>query len=374
MASRAYDVVLRDVRRRAARSRGYRPFDPAFRVLFNSYYNGVGDQHPRPSAACCRARRSTTSSPTARMWTTRCARAATTRATDAALAALIELGLNHEQQHQELILTDILHLLSRNPAAAGALRRRRRAAPIGTPSCAWIALPGGHRAHRSCGRRVRVRQRGAASSRLARALRARIAAGDQRRVPAHSSTTAAIGAPSCGFRSAGTPSTRAAGRRRSTGSATAALARVHARTACAISIRTRRSCTSASSKPTRMRAGPARGCRPNSSGKRRGARSDGDAANVRIASAASPPHGTASAPRRRVGVDVVELRALPRLSPGRPAPSANTTASSCATSTCCAAARARRRAAIRASRIATSSRPTRAGNSSGVRLARDHAA
>ena len=55
---------------------------------------------------------------------TRCARCCDDARDDATLAALIELGLHHEQQHQELILTDIKHLLSRNPA-----RARVRCAP-----------------------------------------------------------------------------------------------------------------------------------------------------------------------------------------------------------------------------------------------------
>ena len=46
----------------------------------------------------------------------RCSRAPTAMPR---IAALLELGLQHEQQHQELILTDVKHLLSRNPAAAG---------------------------------------------------------------------------------------------------------------------------------------------------------------------------------------------------------------------------------------------------------------
>ncbi len=94
---------------------GYRQFHPSFRVLFNSYYNGVGDRHPRP-------RRGLLSRPS--LEEVRAYRAHV----DAAMmeflggglprpepAGLIELGLNHEQQHQELILTDVLHLLSCHP-------------------------------------------------------------------------------------------------------------------------------------------------------------------------------------------------------------------------------------------------------------------
>jgi ergothioneine biosynthesis protein EgtB len=91
----------------------YRPFDPSFRILFNSYYNGVGDQHPRPE-------RGLVSRPD--IATVRAYRKHTDEAVAALLgdpppeaAALIELGINHEQQHQELILTDLLHLFSCNP-------------------------------------------------------------------------------------------------------------------------------------------------------------------------------------------------------------------------------------------------------------------
>jgi ergothioneine biosynthesis protein EgtB len=93
---------------------GYAPFDPAFRILFNSYYNGVGDKHPRPQ-------RGFISRPD--FATVIAYRAHVDRAMHALFAdplppaahALIELGLNHEQQHQELILTDVKHLFARNP-------------------------------------------------------------------------------------------------------------------------------------------------------------------------------------------------------------------------------------------------------------------
>ncbi len=95
--------------------KAYRPFHPAFRVLFNSYYNGVGDKHPRPQ-------RGLLSRPS--LDDVLAYRAHV----DAALAsqlqsgtmtaeglALVELGIQHEQQHQELIVTDLKHLLSCNP-------------------------------------------------------------------------------------------------------------------------------------------------------------------------------------------------------------------------------------------------------------------
>jgi ergothioneine biosynthesis protein EgtB len=93
---------------------GFRPFDPAFRVLFNSYYQGVGERHPRP-------RRGLLTRPT--LAQVLAYRAAVEERVLALLRQpqrrevheLIELGLHHEQQHQELILTDALHLLSCHP-------------------------------------------------------------------------------------------------------------------------------------------------------------------------------------------------------------------------------------------------------------------
>jgi Sulfatase-modifying factor enzyme 1/DinB superfamily len=95
----------------------YRGFDPAFAYLFNSYYEAVGPRHPRPE-------RGLLSRPTADVIAAyrdhvtaamlRLIEIAGAEAWQQA-APLIELGLNHEQQHQELILMDIKHVFSRNP-------------------------------------------------------------------------------------------------------------------------------------------------------------------------------------------------------------------------------------------------------------------
>jgi ergothioneine biosynthesis protein EgtB len=93
----------------------FRSYHPAFRVLFNSYYNGVGEKHPRPQRGLL------TRPSLAEIRDYRChvdARMAALLSRDtlpAELPALVELGLQHEQQHQELILTDLKHLLSMNP-------------------------------------------------------------------------------------------------------------------------------------------------------------------------------------------------------------------------------------------------------------------
>jgi len=95
---------------------GFKPFHPAFRVLFNSYYNGVGAKHPRaqrglltrPSFDEVRAWRRDVDARMARLLET---------CDDPALLALVTLGLQHEQQHQELMLTDVKHLLAQNPIA-----------------------------------------------------------------------------------------------------------------------------------------------------------------------------------------------------------------------------------------------------------------
>jgi len=94
---------------------GYRPFDPAFRVLFNSYYNSVGAQATRaarglvsrPGLDAVRAYRAHVD--------TRVVDLLERDLADVALARVIELGLQHEQQHQELVLTDIKHALCTQP-------------------------------------------------------------------------------------------------------------------------------------------------------------------------------------------------------------------------------------------------------------------
>jgi len=91
----------------------YRPFDESFHFLFNSYYEGEGERLDR-------SRRGMLSRPS--LQEVRSYRAAVDDALDAAFASLdgdaldlIELGINHEQQHQELLLTDLLAAFAENP-------------------------------------------------------------------------------------------------------------------------------------------------------------------------------------------------------------------------------------------------------------------
>ena len=96
---------------------GRPPFDPAFAVLFNSYYEAVGPRHPRP-------RRGLLTRPGAERvaaYRRHVTEAVRDRLAEAdprqfrRLAPVIALGMAHEQQHQELICTDILHLFAGHP-------------------------------------------------------------------------------------------------------------------------------------------------------------------------------------------------------------------------------------------------------------------
>lgn len=92
----------------------YEVFDEAFEVLFNSYYNSVGEQFSRPH-------RGLLSRPTVpevfayRRHVDAQLAALLSRGVDDETARVVEIGLHHEQQHQELMLTDIKHVLSINP-------------------------------------------------------------------------------------------------------------------------------------------------------------------------------------------------------------------------------------------------------------------
>ncbi|NNF51364.1 MAG: ergothioneine biosynthesis protein EgtB [Gammaproteobacteria bacterium] len=93
---------------------GYRIFNDKFSYLFNSYYYTVGEMHLRPE-------RGFLSRPTVaevmdyRHHVDRHMETLLAREPDNELAFLVTLGINHEQQHQELILTDIKHVFSHNP-------------------------------------------------------------------------------------------------------------------------------------------------------------------------------------------------------------------------------------------------------------------
>jgi ergothioneine biosynthesis protein EgtB len=131
----------------SSHSSGYRPFDERYFHLFNSYYESLGPRHPRPQRGLL-TRPSLPEVYAYREHVDRAMARFIASCTDeqwAAAGPLVELGLNHEQQHQELILTDILHALSCNPllpayqpAEAPALRLAASAAPLN-----WIERPGG---------------------------------------------------------------------------------------------------------------------------------------------------------------------------------------------------------------------------------------
>jgi len=131
----------------------YRPFHPAFRVLFNSYYNAVGDKHPRPERGMLSRPRLDEVLAYRRHVDERVAELIAARdGKDAALAEAVTLGANHEEQHQELILTDLKHLLSRNPLRP-AYRGRWPLTRIRSRMRRWVGFDGGLReiGHRGAG-------------------------------------------------------------------------------------------------------------------------------------------------------------------------------------------------------------------------------
>jgi ergothioneine biosynthesis protein EgtB len=122
---------------------GYRPRDDGYLYLFNSYYEGAGRRHgradrgllSRPGIVEIKEYRESVDE-------------AMVRLIEADLtpdvAALLELGLHHEQQHQELILMDIKHVLGVNPfAPTYSPRRRVSGSESAAPSLGWVTHPGG---------------------------------------------------------------------------------------------------------------------------------------------------------------------------------------------------------------------------------------
>ena len=167
---------------------GYHPFHPRYGFLFNSYYDAVGERHPRPS----RGLLTRPSLPEVRQY-----RAHVDEAMNAllereggldseALRFAVMLGLHHEQQHQELLLTDIRHALHCNPLRpAYRDRAPQLRAPTSPPPLSFLPYPeasdlGGSRSRT---RRVCVRQRGTTSPGLPRVILFGVTARHRGRVP-----------------------------------------------------------------------------------------------------------------------------------------------------------------------------------------------
>jgi ergothioneine biosynthesis protein EgtB len=123
---------------------GYQSLHPQYAYLFNSYYNSLGERH-------CRPKRGLISRPTVQETY------AYRRYVDehvlelletldehrlAELAPIFTLGLHHEQQHQELIVTDIKHVLSCNPLNP-VYRAQAPVQGSSVPSIEWVAVPEG---------------------------------------------------------------------------------------------------------------------------------------------------------------------------------------------------------------------------------------
>ena len=120
----------------------YRAFDPAYATLFNSYYHSVGAQHARPQRGLL-TRPALTEVLRYREHVDRGMQAALAAGLSRELTARTTLGLHHEQQHQELILTDLQHLLFQNP-----LQPAFRPVPADSsiqpvPKDTWHTHPGG---------------------------------------------------------------------------------------------------------------------------------------------------------------------------------------------------------------------------------------
>jgi ergothioneine biosynthesis protein EgtB len=121
---------------------GYQVFDERFEYCFNSYYESVGPRQPRP-------KRGLLTRPSAEE--VRAYRAFVDEALDRLLekplapeaAALVELGINHEQQHQELLLTDILSLFAAEPLKPAFREARPGVATSEAPPLSFVSFDGG---------------------------------------------------------------------------------------------------------------------------------------------------------------------------------------------------------------------------------------
>ena len=123
---------------------GYMVFDERFAFLFNSYYVAAGPRHARPKRGLI-TRPNAAEVAAYRAHVDAAVEQLIGEAGSAALAEILrilEIGLNHEEQHQELMLTDVKHLLSRNPLAP-AYAQRWPLTPVRARRMRWVPVNGG---------------------------------------------------------------------------------------------------------------------------------------------------------------------------------------------------------------------------------------
>jgi ergothioneine biosynthesis protein EgtB len=124
-------------------AKAYREFDPHYHFLFNSYYESLGERHPRPDRGLL-TRPSLADVLRYRRHVDEAVDALLAGEVTGEIASLVVLGCHHEQQHQELILTDMKHLLSLNslfPVYRDLPGAQRGAAP----DLSFQSFPGGIR-------------------------------------------------------------------------------------------------------------------------------------------------------------------------------------------------------------------------------------
>ncbi len=122
----------------------YQPYHPQFSFLFNSYYNGVGDRHARPKRGLL-TRPSLGDVYAYREVVDDAVSERIESGLSEELTEILEIGLNHEQQHQELALTDVKHLLSCNPLLPAYLDGAAAPTESPAPTLEWQLFPAGVR-------------------------------------------------------------------------------------------------------------------------------------------------------------------------------------------------------------------------------------
>jgi ergothioneine biosynthesis protein EgtB len=125
---------------------GYREFDPTFNYCFNSYYETLGPRQPRPNRGLL-TRPSAEDVMAYRRHVDEALEALLAQRSDAHAESLrlVEIGINHEQQHQELLLTDILALFAANPLRPAYHARKPIEARAGDDTIGWVEFEGGIR-------------------------------------------------------------------------------------------------------------------------------------------------------------------------------------------------------------------------------------